>query len=97
MVSKGNATESSYENTDILKTFIRPWEEIRHNKHITGLGYKEDILDVSFHILDFAKPIQFLSAGFLDVVVPEQGDRSQQCNIVGHMKDQCFDLHPCER
>jgi len=59
VVSKGNAIEISYEKHDIPKTFIRPWEEIRHNKHRTGLGYKEDILDVSFPILGFAKPIQF--------------------------------------
>ena len=75
MVLKGNTTERSYEKLDIPKIFIRPWEEIRHNKHITGLGYKEDILDVSFHIPNFVKLIQFRSAGFLDGVVPEQVDR----------------------
>jgi len=43
----------------VTKNFIRPWEEIRYNKQRIGLGYNEDILDVSFHIPDFAKPIQF--------------------------------------
>ena len=64
-----------------------------HNKQKTCLGYNND---VSFHILDFAKPIKFWSDGFLDGVVPEKFDRCQQCNRVGHTKYRCFDLHPCE-
>ena len=31
------------------KPIIRPWEELLHNKHRTGLGYDKD---VSFHIPD---------------------------------------------
>jgi len=57
----------------IPKTFIRVWEEITHKKHITGLGYNKYVFDVSFHIPDFSKPIQF-RARFLDGVVPEQVD-----------------------
>ena len=45
-----------------LKPIIRPWEELVHNKHRTGLGYDKD---VSFHIPDYTKPIIFQSAGFL--------------------------------
>src|ERR1700733_5967802 len=41
---------------------IRPWEQLVHNKHRTGLGYDKDL---SFHIPDYAKPIQFQSAGFI--------------------------------
>ena len=76
-----------------VKTVIRPWEEMTHNKHRTSLG---DNNDVSIHIPDFAKPIKFQSAGFLDGVVPEKVNRCQQCNRVGHVKDWCFDLHLCE-
>ena len=43
------------------KSVIRPWEEHVHNKHITGLGYGND---VSFNILDQSKPIHFQSARF---------------------------------
>ena len=46
----------------LLKPIIRPWEELVHNKHRTGLGYDKD---VSFHIPDYTKPIIFQSAGFL--------------------------------
>ena len=44
------------------KPIIRPWEELVHNKHKTGLGYDKD---VSFHIPDYSKPIQFQSYRFL--------------------------------
>lgn len=80
----------------VPKTFVRPWEEIVHNKNRIGLGYNKDVLDVSFHIRDFSKPIQFRSAGFLDDIVPEQIDRYQHCDRVGHVKYWCFDLHLCE-
>ena len=36
------------------KPIIRPWEQLVHNKHRTGLGYDKDL---SFHIPDYAKPI----------------------------------------
>ena len=44
------------------KPIIRPWEQLVHNKHKTGLGYDKDL---SFHIPDYANPIQFQSAGFI--------------------------------
>lgn len=44
------------------KPIIRPWEQLVHNKHKTGLGY---VKDLSFHIPDYSKPIQFQSAGFI--------------------------------
>jgi hypothetical protein len=40
----------------LSKPVIRPWEEIRHNKHRTGIRYEKD---VTFHIPDYTKPIQF--------------------------------------
>ena len=89
----------------LLKPIIRPWEELVHNKHRTGLGYDED---VSFHIPYYTKPIKFQSVGFLydssPSVVPDSAPLSQQpqhiiicqhSDRVGHMKDHCFDLHPC--
>ena len=86
----------------LLKPIIRPWEELVHNKHKTGLGYDKD---VSFHIPDYTKPIIFQSAGFLYESSPEavldpvpqqqhQIEKCQHCDRVGHMKDHCFDLHP---
>ena len=44
------------------KPIIRPWEQLVHNKHRTGLGYDKDL---SFHIPDYAKPIQFQSVRFI--------------------------------
>ena len=44
------------------KSVIRPWEELVSNKHRIGPGYDKDL---SFHIPDYSKPIQFQSAGFL--------------------------------
>jgi len=61
------------------KPIIRPWEQLVHNKHITGLGYEKDL---TFHILDYSKPIQFQSAGFLHdsshPVVPDFAPLPQQ-------------------
>jgi len=86
------------------KPIIRPWEALVHNKDKTSVGYDKD---VSFHILVYLKPIQFHSVGFLHdnspLAVPDSAPHSQRkvgkwqhCDRVGHMKDQCFDLHPCE-
>ena len=44
------------------KPIIRPWEQLVHNKHKTGLGYDKYL---SFHIPDYSKPIHFQSAGFI--------------------------------
>jgi len=59
----------------VTKTFIRQWEDITHNKHKIGLGYDKDILNVSFHIQYFSKPIRLWSVEFLYGVVPEHVDR----------------------
>jgi hypothetical protein len=83
----------------LSKPIIRPWEEIRDNKHITCIGYEKE---VTFHIPDYTKPIQFQSVGLLQessyspAPVQEQIPKCQHCHRVGHMEDQCFDLHPCE-
>ena len=55
------------------KPIIRPWEQLVHNKHRTGLGYDKDL---SFHIPDYAKPIQFQSAGFIYDSSPAPHDSS---------------------
>jgi len=88
------------------KPIIRPWEELVHNKHIIGLGNEKD---VSFHIPDYSNPIQFHSVGFLHdsspspvpdyAHLPQQPQhilKLQQCDRVGHMKDNYADLYPCE-
>jgi hypothetical protein len=46
----------------LSKSIIRSWEEIRDNKNKTGIGYENE---VTFHILDYTKPIQFQIVGFL--------------------------------
>ena len=38
------------------KPIIGPWEQLVHNKHRNGLGYDKDM---SFHIPDYSKSIQF--------------------------------------
>ena len=84
---------------DLSKPIIRPWGEIINNKHRTWLGYEND---PTFHIPDDSKPIQFVSAGFLHekftspVPVKLQSVKCQYCQRIGHMEDQCFDLHPCQ-
>lgn len=79
----------------VPKTFSRPWEEIFHNKNRSSLGYNKD---VSFHVRDLSKPIQFHSVRFMGHVIrqPQQIPISQHCDIVGHEKDDRYDLHPCE-
>ena len=111
--AKLNADEET--QSALPKPIIRPWEQLVHNKHRTGLGYDKDL---SFHIPDYAKPIQFQSDGFihdsspaphdsLPPAVPDSAPLPQQqqqqrivkfqhCDRVGHLKDHCFDLHPCK-
>ena len=84
---------------DLSNPNIRCWEEIINNKHRTELGYENDL---TFHILDYSKPIQVVSAGFLHenltspVLVKLQSVKYQYFQRVGHMEDQCFDPHPCQ-
>jgi hypothetical protein len=91
-------SKQQVQNT-LSKPIIRPWEEIIYNKNRTGLGYDKE---VTFHIPDYSKPIQFQSVGFLQEVstspvqVQHQNAKCQHCNRVGHMENQCFDLHPCQ-
>jgi hypothetical protein len=40
----------------LSKPIIRPWEEIRNNKHITNIRYEKE---VTFHNPDYTKEIQF--------------------------------------
>jgi hypothetical protein len=83
----------------LSKPIIRPWEEIGDNKHRTGIIYEKE---VTFHISDYIKPIQFQSVEFLQEVstspipIQDRIPKCQHCHRVGHMEDQCFDLHPCE-
>ena len=91
-------SKQQVQNT-LSKPIIRPWEEIIYKKNITRLGYDKE---VTFHIPDYSRPIKFQSAGFLQessylhASFQENILKSQHCHQVGHMEDQCFDLHPCE-
>jgi hypothetical protein len=49
----------------LLKPVIRPWKEIKDNKHKTGIEYEKEVI---FHIHDYIKPIHFQSVGFLQEV-----------------------------
>jgi hypothetical protein len=56
MQEKLNET-TSYMNANefelpLSKPIIIPWEEIRNNKHITGIGYEKE---VTFHIPSYTK------------------------------------------
>jgi hypothetical protein len=99
-LSETTPDSSTYKvQLSLSKWIIRPWEEIRNNKHRTGIGYEKD---VTFHIHDYTKLIQFQSVGLLQdgshspTPFQEQFQKCQHCQRVGHMEDQCFDLHPCE-
>jgi hypothetical protein len=46
----------------LSKWIIKPWEEIKNNKHITSIRYEKE---VTFHNPDYSKPIQFKSVGLL--------------------------------
>jgi hypothetical protein len=66
----------------LSKWIIRPWEEIKNNRHKTGIGYGND---VNFHNLDYTKPIQFQSVALQQesshssAPVQEQIQKCQHC------------------
>ena len=41
---------------------IKPWEEINHKKHRTGLGYDKEVI---VHIPNYSKTIMLQSVGFI--------------------------------
>ena len=106
-------TTSSVEVVQIQlssKPIIKPWEEIQSNINRRGLGYVKD--DANLHILDYSKPIKFVSAGFLEQITSARSNKftdkhkctqpkvaiklkCPHCQRIGHMEDQCSDLHPC--
>ena len=48
------------------KPIIKPWEEIQSNQNRRGLGYVKD--NDNLHILDYSKPIQFISSRLLEQI-----------------------------
>jgi hypothetical protein len=76
---------------DLSKMIVRPWEELSFNKDRHGLGYDKGN---NFHIPNYSKPIQSVSARFLEEVT-NLDNKCQHCHRVGHLETQCFDLHPC--
>ena len=93
-----HTSKQSMQNT-LSKPIIKNWEEIINNKHRTWLGYENHL---TFHIPNYSKPIRFVSARFLHenlispISVKLQSVKCQYFQRIGHMKDQCFDLHPCQ-
>lgn len=100
-ISKANLHEDAEVPLALPRPIIKLWEEVINKKHWTNLGYEKE---VTFHILDYPKPIRFQGVGFLQyhwsshapLPHPHQIHRLQHCDRVGHMKEQCFELHPCE-
>jgi len=74
----------------LSKPIIRPWEEIRDNKHITCIRYEKE---VSFHVPYYTKPVKFQSIGLLQersyspTPVQEHILKCQHYHRVGHMED----------
>jgi hypothetical protein len=56
-----NKDKDKFENQDKV---IRPWEELQFKRNKFGLGYEKNEFDF-FHILDYSKPVTFVSTGFL--------------------------------
>jgi hypothetical protein len=67
---------------DLSKMFVRPWEELSFNKKRHVFGYDKSN---NFHILDSSKPVQFVSAGFLEEV-KNLTNKCQHCHRVGHLE-----------
>jgi hypothetical protein len=51
-ISKSKCEARHQVQNSLSKPIIRPWEEISHNKHRTGLGYDKE---VTFHTPDYSK------------------------------------------
>jgi hypothetical protein len=86
-----NSSKSKFQDTkeqsqdsqnDLSKMVVRPWEELLFNKNRHGLGYDKGN---NFHIPDYSKPVQFVSAGFLEEV-KNLGNKCQHCHRVGHLE-----------
>ena len=52
---------ANFENQD---KFIRPWEQFHFKRNKLSLRYDKADFDF-FHILDYSKPMKFVSVGFL--------------------------------
>jgi hypothetical protein len=74
--------QSQDSQNDLSKMVVRPWEELLFNKDRHGLGYDKGN---NFHIPDYSKPVQFVSAGFLEEV-KNLGNKCQHCQRIGHIK-----------
>jgi len=90
---------SSTNQLPLSQKIIRPWEEIRKNKHRTNIGYEKD---VTFNNPYYTNPIQFQSARLLQDIsyshasVQEKIQKFQHCQQFGQIEYQCFDFHPYE-
>jgi hypothetical protein len=55
---------------------------MQFNKNRHGLGYDKDD---NFHILDYSKPIKFVSGGFLDKEISEINEEKPKCQHCNHI------------
>ena len=58
-------TKSHMDKFENQGKVIRTWEELQFNKNKFGLRYDKIQFDF-FYILDYSKPMKFVSVGFLD-------------------------------
>lgn len=88
---------------------VRPWEELQFKRNQNGLGYENannfHIPDYSKLVLFVS--VGFLAGNLSGLEAIEdinQADDAKHleeilerrhCHRVGHMEDQCFDLHSC--
>ena len=94
---------------NLSKTIVRPWEELQFKRNRHGLGYANDnnfhipyysklVMFVSAGFLDGtlkdSEAIEDITLLVEDNHMKEILE-CQHCHRVGHMEDQCFDLHSC--
>lgn len=77
----------------LSKPIIRSWEKNYNNKHRIGLGYEKEI---TVHIHDYSKLVQFVSVGFLDEYLKEKDCNVQQVDV--EVDDACIEeiINKCQ-
>jgi hypothetical protein len=90
-INNNKCEELKEQQNDLSKMVVIPWEELSFNKNRHDLGYDKDN---NFHIPNYSKRVQFVSARFSEEV-KYLDNKCQYYHRVGHFETQCFDLHPC--
>ena len=89
LMNFNNNNRCEDKQNELSKKVIRPWEEISFNKDRHGLGYN---IENTFYVLDFSKPVQFVSVDFLEN--SQNHVKCNHCKRNGHMESKYFGLHP---